>query len=108
MTETTIFTKIINREIPAKIVYEDDLFIAFHDHSPKAPIHLLLVTKEAYSTLEDADIDDAQLHARLLQTARKVARVLGIQDNYKLVMNVGLEVQQVPHVHMHIMGGWKL
>jgi len=107
MSEPSIFTKIINREIPAKIVYEDDLFIAFNDITPKAPVHVLLVTKEPYPTLEDTDINDDILHAKLLQTARKVASTLGIQDNYKLVMNIGREVQQVPHVHLHIMGGWK-
>lgn len=107
MAETTIFTKIINREIPATIVYEDDMFIAFNDLHPKAPVHVLLVTKEAYPTLEDTDIEDTELHAKLLQTARKVARTLGIEDNYKLMMNIGRDVQLVPHVHMHILGGWK-
>lgn len=107
MSEQSIFTKIINREIPANIIYEDDLFIAFNDITPKAPVHVLLVTKEPYPTLEDADINDDNLHAKLLQTARKVARTLGIEKNYKLMMNVGRDVQLVHHVHLHILGGWK-
>ena len=108
MPEQTIFTKIINREIPAKIVYEDELFIAFHDIQPSAPVHVLLVTKEAYPSLEAVDESDTELHGKILQTARKVAKQLGIQANYKLMMNVGSEVQQVHHIHLHILGGWKL
>lgn len=106
MSEPSIFTKIVQRQIPAKIRYEDDTFIAFDDIHPKAPVHVLLVTKEEYPTLEDIDIADEQLHAQLLLTARKIAKELGIQDNYKLMMNVGRDVQLVHHVHMHILGGW--
>jgi histidine triad (HIT) family protein len=106
MSEPTVFTRIINRELPANIVYEDKVFIAFHDIHPKAPVHVLLVTKEPYETLEDISIENAELHGQLLVTARKVAHQLGIQENYKLFMNVGKDVQEVYHVHMHIMGGW--
>lgn len=106
MSEPTVFTRIINRELPAKIVYEDENFIAFHDISPKAPVHVLLVTKEPYETLENMSIENAELHGQLLVTARKVAHQLGIQQNYKICMNVGKEVQEVYHVHLHIMGGW--
>jgi histidine triad (HIT) family protein len=107
MNEPSIFTKIISREIPAKIRYEDELFIAFDDIHPKAPVHVLLVPKKEYPTLEAFDADDTELHGKLLQTARKVAHTLGIEKNYKLMMNVGLDVQIVHHVHLHILGGWK-
>jgi histidine triad (HIT) family protein len=106
MSEASIFTKIINREIPAKICYEDEQFIAFHDISPKAPVHVLLVPKKEYATLEDVSIDDTTFHAQLLTTARKVAQQLGIQENYKIFMNIGRNMQEVYHVHLHIMGGW--
>lgn len=107
MSEPTIFTKIIAREIPAQIRYEDDQFLAFDDISPKAPIHVLLIPKTEYASLEAVDLADDQFHAKLLQTARKVANELGISDNYKLMMNVGRNVQAVHHIHVHILGGWK-
>lgn len=103
----SIFTKIINREIPANIHYEDDNFIAFEDISHKAPIHLLIVPKKAYSSLEKVDINNKDFHANLLQTARKLAKQMGIENNYKIFMNVGKEVQAVQHLHLHLMGGWK-
>jgi histidine triad (HIT) family protein len=106
MAEPSIFTKIINREIPATIHYEDDDFIAINDIHPEAPVHVLLIPKKEWQTLEDVAIADEEFHKRLLVTARLVAKQLGIQDNYKLLMNVGKEVQMVHHIHMHIMGGW--
>jgi len=102
----SIFTQIINREIPATVEYEDDDFIAFRDIHPGAPVHVLLVPKKEYATLEDVDATDADFHAKLLQTARIVAKKLGIEKNYKLIMNVGAKMQMVPHIHVHIMGGW--
>jgi histidine triad (HIT) family protein len=107
MSEDSIFTKIIKRELPATIRYEDDEFIAFNDIHPHAPIHILLVPKKPYRTLEEVDADDAAFHAKILQTARHVAKLVGTADNYRLVMNVGEGVQAVPHVHLHILGGWK-
>src|SRR5687768_935165 len=107
MAEVSIFTKIINREIPAKIVFENDEFIAFHDVQPSAPVHVLLVPKHHYITLEEFPESDEGLHGRLLLAARKVVKELGIADNYQLFMNVGLNVQDVHHVHLHIKGGWK-
>ncbi|MEP7166624.1 MAG: histidine triad nucleotide-binding protein [Candidatus Woesebacteria bacterium] len=102
----TLFTKIINREIPATIEYEDDEFLAFRDIHPGAPVHVLLVPKKEYATLEEVSADDADFHAKLLMTGRKVAKKLGIEKNYRLIMNVGPDMQQVPHLHLHIMGGW--
>lgn len=106
MSAPSIFTQIIDRQIPAKIVFEDGDFIAFHDIHPQAPIHVLVVPKHPYPTLEDVPATDNQFHARLLLTARLVARQLGIEQNYKLMMNVGHQVQMVHHLHLHILGGW--
>lgn len=103
----SIFTKIINRELPSTIQYEDDEFIAFNDIHPAAPVHVLVVPKKPYETLEKVDPSDSAFHAKLLFTARKVAQKMGIADNYKLVMNVGKGVQVVHHIHLHVMGGWK-
>lgn len=101
----TIFEKIIARELPAKIVYEDEYLIAFEDIKPKAPIHVLLVPKITYATLEDVPID-SDLQQKLLVTARKIAAQLGTAKNYTLHLNVGLDLQQVPHLHLHLCGGW--
>lgn len=102
----SIFSKIIAGEIPATIQYEDDAFIAFNDIHPKAPIHVLIVPKQPYQTLEKVPLEDTQFHADLLQTVRKVAKKIGIADNYKIFMNVGSEVQEVQHIHVHLTGGW--
>lgn len=107
MSEASLFTKVINREIPATIVFEDDEFIAFKDIQPSAPVHVLLVPKHPYVTLEEFPENDVELHGRLLLTARKVAKELGIGENYQLFMNVGKDVQDVHHIHLHIKGGWK-
>lgn len=106
--QTSIFTKIIKRELPAKIRYEDEEFIAFDDIHPAAPIHVLLIPKHAYPSLEAVSLTDPGFHARLLLTARRVASFLGIAENYKLFMNVGARVQAVHHLHLHITGGWSL
>lgn len=101
-----IFCKIINKEIPAKIRYEDEDYIAFDDINPVAPIHVLIVPKRAVESLESYDINSLEEHANLLRVARKIAKRLNTQDNYKLFMNVGEKVQQVHHLHLHLYGGW--
>lgn len=106
MSEDSVFTKIIKRELPATIRYEDDKFIAFDDIKPSAPIDILVVTKEQIPTLEDIPEDREDLFAGLLQTVCKVAKIAGIASNYRLVMNVGHGMQLVKHVHIHLMGGW--
>ena len=104
--EKTVFEKIRDREIPAKFVYEDEEVMAFWDVNPQAPVHILVVPKEAYQTLEQIPLD-SPLPLRLVQVARRVAKQLGIEKNYRLAMNVGLQVQEVHHVHLHVMGGWR-
>lgn len=106
INKDSIFSKIIKREIPAEIRYEDDDFIVIDDINPTAPVHVLIITKKAYETLEDIDSSDIKLHAAILLTARKMAKLLGIEENYKLFMNVGKKVQQVHHIHLHLYGGW--
>lgn len=101
----TLFEKIIARELPAEIVYEDDEFIAFKDIHPVARVHILIVPKKAYPTLEAVPLDDL-MQLRLLQLARKLARQLDINDNYKIHLNIGDKVQAVPHLHLHLLGGF--
>ena len=103
----SIFTKIINHEIPATIRFEDDDFIVIDDLYPKAPIHVLIIPKKAYKSLEAVEFEDDLFYVKLLQTARKVAKILNTSDNYKLFMNVGKKVQDVHHLHLHLMGGYE-
>lgn len=103
----SVFTKIIRRELPATIRYEDADFIAIDSISPISPIHVLVIPKHPYHSLEEIPYDEVRLQAKMLQVARTVAKDLGIQHNYKLFMNVGPQVQSVHHLHLHITGGWK-
>lgn len=106
----TIFTKIINREIPASIVYEDDEVIAFNDIDPKAPVHVLIVPKKVIPTINDADESDSVLLGKIILTAKKIAMQLGIAERgYRLVMNCNKEgCQSVFHIHCHLIGGKQL
>lgn len=101
----TIFQKIIDREIPASIVYEDEHTLAFHDVAPQAPTHILIIPKKPLAKLSDAQDDDAALLGRLLLTATSVARQQGLTD-YRLVVNNGAGAgQSVFHLHLHVLGG---
>lgn len=102
--EKSIFQRIIDREIPSQIVYEDEKFIAIRDIAPKAPVHLLLIPKQFSSRLDE--ISDAQHMGELFMTANRVAREH--LTDYRLVVNVGAGGGQVVfHTHIHIMGGWE-
>ena len=102
----TIFTKIINREIPADIVYEDDLCIAFKDINPKAPMHILIIPKKPLAMLSDATEEDEALLGHLMLKAAEVVRAQGYGENFRLVMNNGSEAGQVVfHLHIHILAG---
>ena len=107
---STIFSKIINKEIPAKIVYEDDDILAFEDIAPKAPIHILIIPKKEIKTLNDIDEQDANLIGRLTIVAKKIAADKDIaEDGYRLVMNCNdYGGQTVYHIHLHLLGGRKL
>lgn len=102
----TIFEKIIAREIPAKIIFEDDDVIAFHDVDPKAPVHVLLIPKRVIARLAEAKESDEPLLGKLLVTAAKVARDLGVADSgYRVVINSGPDAgESVPHLHVHLLG----
>ena len=105
MTET-IFAKIIRREIPADIVYEDDRCLAFKDVNPQAPVHILVIPKQSIARLVDAGDDDQALLGHLMVTAGRIATEQGIGDAFRLVVNNGAGVgQSVFHLHLHILGG---
>jgi len=108
MTDT-LFSKIINREIPADIVYEDDLCLAFKDVNPQAPVHILVIPKKAISMLSESTEDDQSLIGHLFLTASKIAKEQEIGDAYRLVVNNGERAgQSVFHLHIHILGGRSL
>ena len=105
----TIFSKIINREIDADIAYEDDFCLAFHDVSPQAPVHVLLIPKKAVESLDRLDDSDAALAGHLLLMVPQIATQLGLADGYRTVINTGNDGgQTVFHLHIHIMGGRRL
>ena len=103
----TIFEKIIARQIPADIVYEDDTVIAIRDVNPKAPVHILLIPKKVIPRIADAKPDDQQTLGHLLLKAPEIANKVGLsQSGYRLVINNGPDAgESVPHLHCHILGG---
>ena len=100
-----IFCKIINKEIPSEIVYEDEDVIAFKDINPKAPVHILVVPKKHIPTLND--LDDPDLTIKILNTCKKIAKDFNVADSgYRVLVNVNKEGGQVIfHVHFHVLGG---
>ena len=102
----TLFAKIINKQIPADIVYEDDLCLAFKDINPQAPVHLLLVPKQPLDMLSNAKPEDQALLGHLLLAASKIARELKVDGAFRLVINNGREGgQAVFHMHLHLLAG---
>ncbi|WP_350293845.1 histidine triad nucleotide-binding protein [uncultured Croceitalea sp.] len=106
----SVFTKIINRELPATIVYEDDEIIAFVPLRPQAPVHYLIVPKKEIHTINDAVEEDALVLGKLFLVAKKLAKENGIAETgYRLAMNINEDAgQSVFHLHMHFLGGEKL
>ncbi|XP_053557625.1 adenosine 5'-monophosphoramidase HINT1 [Bombina bombina] len=105
----TIFGKIIRKEIPANIFYEDEQCIAFHDIAPQAPTHFLVVPKKAITQLSEADAADEALLGHLMIVGKKCAADLGLKKGYRLVVNEGPDGgQSVYHVHLHVLGGRQL
>lgn len=103
---STIFSKIIKREIPSDIVYEDDLCLAFRDINPQAPTHVLLIPKQEIPKLVDAKEQDRHVLGHLLLAANEVARQLGVADAFRVVVNNGAGAgQSVFHLHLHILAG---
>ncbi|BDY04778.1 purine nucleoside phosphoramidase [Ferrimonas sp. YFM] len=107
MAEETIFSKIIRREIPAEILYQDDLVTAFKDISPRAPQHVLIVPNILIPTLNDVKAADEPALGRMVTVAAKLAKEAGIDDDgYRLIINCNQHGgQEVFHIHMHLLGG---
>jgi histidine triad (HIT) family protein len=110
MTDSkTIFKKILDKEIPADIVYEDDRCLAFRDINPQAPTHVLIIPKTEIASLADAGESDAPLLGYLLIVAAKLASKLGLAGGYRAVINCGRDGgQTVDHLHVHLLGGRSL
>ena len=101
----TIFSKIIRREIPADIVYEDNLALAFRDVHPQAPVHILIIPKRAIVSIDEATDADAALLGHLLLTVKRVATQEGLENGYRVVINTGEDGgQTVFHLHLHLLG----
>ncbi|MCL1042440.1 MULTISPECIES: purine nucleoside phosphoramidase [Shewanella] len=107
MAEETIFSKIIRREIPADILYQDELVTAFRDIEPKAPTHILIVPNHLIPTVNDVKASDEKALGRMMTVAAKLADEAGIaEDGYRLIMNCNKHGgQEVFHIHMHLLGG---
>lgn len=102
----TIFSRIIRGEIPARIVHDDALCLAFHDVAPQAPTHVLVIPKRPITSLAAVDEGDAALLGHMLVVAASIARQLGLTDGYRLVANCGRDGgQSVDHLHFHLLGG---
>ncbi len=104
----TIFSRIIQREIPANILYEDESCLALRDVNPQAPTHVLVIPKKEIATLVDATPEDQALLGHLMLAAARVARQLGVSDAFRIVVNNGADAgQSVFHLHLHILAGRK-
>jgi histidine triad (HIT) family protein len=105
----TIFSKIIDRKIPARIEHEDDRCLAFHDVAPQAPTHVLVIPKKPIPSLADLEPADEALVGHLVMVATQLAAKLGLGDGYRLVVNCGPDGgQSVDHLHVHLLGGRSL
>jgi histidine triad (HIT) family protein len=105
--EDCIFCKIVNKDIPAQAVYEDETIIAFDDINPQAPVHVLLIPKKHYTSLNDIPDDEKDLLGHILIKARQIAQLKGIKETgYRIVLNTARDSgQEVFHIHFHVLGG---
>lgn len=108
--EDCIFCRIVNKQIPSRIVYEDDSILAFHDIDPKAPVHVLVIPKQHISSVNEVTQENSQVIAHLFANLPKIAEKLGIKDSgYRVVINCGKDAgQAVNHLHYHVLGGRSL
>lgn len=105
----TIFERIIARELPATIHYEDDDCIVIDDAFPQAPVHILLITKKVIPSIQEITAEDTALVAKLMGLIPQMAKKLGVENSYRVVTNVGEDAgQTVSHLHVHVIGGKKL
>jgi histidine triad (HIT) family protein len=106
MMQDNIFQKIIDRQIKADVVYEDDRCLAFRDINPQAPVHVLIIPRKVIATHDDIKEEDRELLGHLHLVAARLAQQFGLQDGYRLVLNCREKAgQTVPHLHMHLLGG---
>ena len=106
MSNKTIFSRIIDREIPGTFVYEDDDVVAIRDINPAAPVHILVIPRQPIPSLAHLQEEDEQLAGRLLLAVGRIARQEGLDAGYRVIINTGDEGgQTVPHLHLHILGG---
>jgi len=106
MSPKTIFKRIIDREIPAKIVFEDEQCLAFHDVAPQAPTHIVVIPRKEIASLAQVADEDAALMGHLIVVIRKLAEQLNLSDGYRVVMNCGKHAgQSVDHLHFHLLAG---
>ena len=110
MAEETIFRKIINKEIPSDMVYQDEFVTAFRDISPQAPVHILIIPNKLIATANDIEIEDELLIGKLYIVAKNLAKQEGIAESgYRLIMNCNEDGgQEVFHIHLHLLGGQQL
>ena len=108
--ESCLFCRIVKKELPSKIAYEDDQVFAFHDIKPQAPVHVLICPRKHIATLNDVSVEDASVLGHIFATARKLAQQFGIAEKgYRTVFNVNADGgQMVFHLHLHLIGGRKL
>ncbi|NOI73279.1 purine nucleoside phosphoramidase [Vibrio owensii] len=107
MAEETIFSKIIRKEIPADVLYQDDLVTAFRDINPRAPSHILIIPNKLIPTVNDVEAEDEAMMGRMFTVAKKLAKEESIaEDGYRLIVNCNSHGgQEVYHIHMHLVGG---
>ena len=105
-SEPTIFKRIIDKEIPADIVHEDELCLAFRDINPQAPTHVLVIPKKEIASMDDIEPEDAAVMGHIFVVVKQLAKQLGLQDGYRTVINCGRDGgQSVDHLHVHLLGG---
>jgi histidine triad (HIT) family protein len=106
MLSDNVFLKIVEKKVPARIVHEDDLCVAFHDVNPQAPVHVLIIPRKVIRTHADVTLEDRELLGHLHLVAARLAEQLGLSDGYRLVLNCKERAgQTVPHLHLHLLGG---
>lgn len=109
MEERTLFTRIIDGEIPGTFVYRDDHLVAIRDVSPAAPVHVLVIPRKPIPSLAHLEEEDLELAGRLMLAVKRIAAQEGLEDGYRVIVNTGENGgQTVPHLHIHIIGGRKL
>jgi histidine triad (HIT) family protein len=106
MSAKSLFQKIADKEIPAKLIYEDETCVAFHDIAPQAPVHFLVIPRKLIPRVAEATVADEALLGHLLLVAKKVAHDLKLEKGFRIVINNGPDGgESVPHLHVHVLGG---